>query len=129
MSRITIDTGLECEAADGSLISLPEIAVVETKTLGPPCAIDHFLWSHHRRPVKISKFCTGLAALTPRLPANKWNRVLRTYFDWTPEPAHPDCRQPRAVATHIGAQTVAESTARLGHQSTTPPNANEGSRT
>jgi len=83
-SRITIDTNLQCARPDGSNISLPEIAVVETKTSGQPCAIDHFLWEHHRRPTRISKYCTGLAALTPGLPANKWNRVLRSYFDWTP---------------------------------------------
>ncbi|NNF89515.1 MAG: VTC domain-containing protein, partial [Acidimicrobiia bacterium] len=89
MSRVTIDTNLEVEAADGSALSLPEMAVVETKTSGPPCAIDHFLWSLHQRPTRISKYCTGLAALTPGLPANKWNRVLRTHFGWTPEPVHP----------------------------------------
>ena len=86
MSRITIDTNLEIEAADGSSVSLPEMAVVETKTSGRPCAVDHFLWGRHQRPTTISKYCTGLAALTPGLPANKWNRVLRTYFGWSPEP-------------------------------------------
>ncbi len=83
-SRITVDINLQCKLPDGSSVSLPEIAIVETKTSGQPCAIDHFLWKFHRRPTKISKFCTGLAALTPGLPANKWNRVLRTYFGWTP---------------------------------------------
>ena len=86
-SRITIDTHLQGEAADGSTVSLPDMAIVETKTSGPPCRIDHFLWEAHQRPVKLSKYCTSLAALTPGLPANKWNRVLRTYFDWTPESA------------------------------------------
>lgn len=86
-SRITIDTNLQCERPDGSSVSLPEMAVVETKTSGQPCAVDHVLWKLHRRPTKISKFCTGLAALTPGLAANKWNRVLRAYFDWTPVPA------------------------------------------
>ena len=87
MSRITIDTNLECETNDGSRIWLPEVAVVETKTSGQPCPADHLLWRRHHRPVKVSKYCTGLAAVTPGLPANKWNRVLRTYFGWTPEPA------------------------------------------
>ena len=85
-SRITIDINLECETAGGTSVSLPEMAVVETKTAGQPCAIDRLLWSWRRRPIKISKYCTGLAALTPGLPANKWNRVLRTYFGWTPRP-------------------------------------------
>jgi hypothetical protein len=86
MSRITIDTNLQCETPIGSSISLPAAAVVETKTSGRPCAADRFLWSTHERPIKISKFGTGLAALTPGLPANKWNRVLRTHFGWTPSP-------------------------------------------
>lgn len=93
MSRITIDIGLECKKPDGSRIALPAMAVVETKTSGRPCAVDHFLWSQHRRPVKISKYCTGLAALTPGLPANKWNRVLRTHFGWTPDPDNSPTRQ------------------------------------
>jgi hypothetical protein len=100
MSRVTIDTDLQCERPDGSSVSLPDIAIVETKTSGPPCPIDHFLWEAHRRPVKISKYCTGLAALTPGLPANKWNRVLRTHFGWTPEPARamPGRRTPHQTA-------------------------------
>ena len=98
-SRITIDTNLQCEAADGSTLSLPDMAIVETKTSGQPCRTDHFLWNAHRRPVKISKYCTSLAALTPGLPANKWNRVLRAYFGWIPEPARaaPGCRNPDPV--------------------------------
>ncbi|MFW2340950.1 MAG: polyphosphate polymerase domain-containing protein [Acidimicrobiia bacterium] len=97
-SRITIDTNLEVEAADGSKLTLPGMAVVETKTAGRPCAVDHFLWSRHQRPAKISKYCTGLAALTPGLPANKWNRVLRTYFGWTPRAIKPAAggREPSA---------------------------------
>lgn len=98
-SRITIDTGLQCEDADGSTVSLPDMAVVETKTSRQPCRTDRLLWSAHRRPVKVSKYCTSLAALTPGLPANKWNRVLRTSFGWIPEPARatPGCRNPDPV--------------------------------
>ncbi|MDJ0953160.1 MAG: polyphosphate polymerase domain-containing protein [Acidimicrobiia bacterium] len=83
-SRITVDTELECETPDGRRISLPDLAIVETKTSGRPCSTDRFLWDAHERPVKISKYGAGLAALTPGLPANKWNRVLRTYFGWVP---------------------------------------------
>ena len=88
-SRITIDTGLQCETPDGSRLTLATVAIVETKTSGQPCDIDHFLWAAGHRPIKISKYCTGLAALTPGLPANKWNRVLRKHFGWEPE-AHAD---------------------------------------
>lgn len=84
-SRITVDTDLRWQTPDGSEVSLPDMAVVETKTTGPPSSVDHLLWEAHRRPTKLSKYCTGLAALTPGLPANKWNRVLHTYFGWSPE--------------------------------------------
>ena len=42
------------------------------------------LWAAGNRPVTISKFGVGMAALHPQLPANKWNRTLRRYFGWTP---------------------------------------------
>jgi hypothetical protein len=100
-SRITIDTGLECEAVDGSKVFLPGMAVIETKTPGPPCPVDHLLCGAHQRPVKISKFCTGLAALTPGLPANKWNRVLRTHFGWIPEASPPPEERQHAVAAPL----------------------------
>lgn len=114
MSRITIDTNLRCVAADGSSVSLPDMAIVETKTSGRPCVIDRLLWSVHERPTKISKYCTGLAALTPGLPANKWNRVLRTHFGWTPEPArvNPGCRDPDPA----GAATAAPVDRRVTHR-------------
>ena len=83
-SRVTVDMGFEAEDAHGDIIGLSDVAIVETKTDGKPCSIDHALWRIQRRPVKISKFATGLAALTPGLPANKWNRVLREHFGWVP---------------------------------------------
>ncbi len=82
--RATIDINVEWETPAGSQTSLPGMAIVETKTNGAPCEIDHRLWSMHIRPTRISKYCSGLAALTPGLPANKWNRVLRRYFNWAP---------------------------------------------
>jgi hypothetical protein len=83
-SRTTIDTNVEWETPAGSRTELPGMAIVETKTDGAPCEIDHRLWSMHIRPKKMSKYCAGLAALTPGLPANKWNRVLRRHFNWEP---------------------------------------------
>lgn len=83
-SRITIDTNLKCTSVNGSAVALHGLAIVETKTPNKPCETDRFLWARQQRPTKISKFCTGLAATTPGLPANKWNRVLRTHFGWQP---------------------------------------------
>ena len=83
-SRVTVDIGFEAEDRRGDKTGLADVAIVETKTDGNPCSIDHALWAAHHRPTKISKFAAGLAVLTPGLPANKWNRALREYFGWVP---------------------------------------------
>ena len=59
---------------DGSV--LVAMAIVESKTAGPPSPVDRILWSMGHRPVCVSKFGTGLAALYPELPANRWRRAL-----------------------------------------------------
>jgi hypothetical protein len=51
------------------------MAVVQARSSGPPCAADRVLWAMAIRPVRISKFCTSLAALVPGLPANRWTRA------------------------------------------------------
>jgi hypothetical protein len=94
-ARVTIDLGLTWATlspasryghtlTDGRRAHLTLLALIETKTAGPPSAFDRTLWRHGHRPVTISKYCTGLAALSPDLPANKWNRVLRRHFDRLP---------------------------------------------
>ena len=84
-TRATIDVGLEGEAFGGRRIAVPHLAVIETKSPGPPTPIDRLLWAAHHRPAKISKYCTTLAALDPALPANKWSRTLRTHFGRQPD--------------------------------------------
>lgn len=58
--------------------------VVESKSAGPATPVDRLLWRNGIRPARISKYCVGLAALDPALPANRWNRTLRRYFGWQP---------------------------------------------
>ncbi len=79
-SRITIDTGLTCIHRSGDFVGVPRVAVIETKSAGSPSRTDRLLWAMHYRPVKISKYCTGLAAIDHELPANKWHRVLQDHF-------------------------------------------------
>ncbi|MBN2404367.1 MAG: polyphosphate polymerase domain-containing protein [Coriobacteriia bacterium] len=79
-SRITIDTNLVCAHPSGAFTGIPGLAIVETKSAGPPSRFDHLLWRMHCRPVKISKYGTGLAAIDPSLPSNKWHRVLNRHF-------------------------------------------------
>lgn len=78
--RATIDTSLSWELADGTSLAVPELVIVETKSGHKAGAVDHLLWSRGIRPVSLSKYGTGLAALRPDLPSHKWARVLRRRF-------------------------------------------------
>jgi hypothetical protein len=79
-SRVTIDNDLRWTLADGRSIALPELVIVETKSAARISQADRLLWHGGRRPSLISKYGTGLAALRPELPSNKWHRILRTHF-------------------------------------------------
>jgi hypothetical protein len=83
-ARMTCDAGLVCSAPDGGAVHLDGYVLLETKSPGPATPADRVLWGEGVRPATISKFCVGIAALDPTLPANKWNRTLRRYFAWTP---------------------------------------------
>jgi hypothetical protein len=76
-ARVTIDTDVEAATPDGRLVVLAGMAIVETKSGGPPSVADQVLWSLGHRPTRVSKFCTSLAALRPELPSNKWTRALQ----------------------------------------------------
>jgi len=76
-SRTTIDTDLVwTDAATGRERALVGLAVVETKTGSTPSSTDRLLWRHGHRPVRISKYGTGMAVLHPDLPSSPWRRVL-----------------------------------------------------
>ncbi|MEO5662961.1 MAG: polyphosphate polymerase domain-containing protein [Nocardioides sp.] len=79
-TRVTIDTALGWTwlAAPGESardLDRPGLAIVETKGGSTPSAMDRLLWARGHRPVSISKYGVGVAALhdVPRL---KWHRVL-----------------------------------------------------
>lgn len=74
--RVTLDEGLRFGAGDRTL-GVGEVVVVETKSdsSGPGTA-DRALWRRGHRPVRISKYGTGMCVLHPSLPANRWHRVL-----------------------------------------------------
>ena len=74
--RVTIDVGLFAATLDGLKVGLDGMAIVETKTRGGPCAADRALWRLGHREVRVSKYCTSLAALRPDLPSNRWTRAL-----------------------------------------------------
>lgn len=82
-SRVTIDTGLGWQLPDGSTVHMPHSVIVETKSGRAASDVDRLLWSLGHRPASISKYATGLAALRPELPANRWRPVLRRHFTTT----------------------------------------------
>jgi len=79
-SRATIDTDLRWDRPDGSGFTLPGLAILETKSPSSASAVDRLLWRAGHRPVSVSKYATGLAALSPDLPRNRWGRLLRGPF-------------------------------------------------
>ena len=79
-TRVTVDRALRWRCPDGAVLSRPDVVVVETKTPGAPSSLDRLLWSLGHRPRPMSKYATGLAALDPDLPGNRWTRTLREHL-------------------------------------------------
>lgn len=78
-TRATIDRSLVCTATDGRSTSLDAV-IVESKSLTAAGPVDRWMWANGHRPVKISKCSTGLAALHPELPSNRWRRTIDRHF-------------------------------------------------
>lgn len=85
-ARMTFDAGLRMQAPGGPETPTQNDVVIETKSPGAATPADRWLWNRGLRPIRVSKYAIGLAYLFPHLPANKWNRTLRTHFGWSPEP-------------------------------------------
>ncbi|MFP5311110.1 MAG: polyphosphate polymerase domain-containing protein [Actinomycetes bacterium] len=76
-SRATIDTGVTWQRPGHQPWLLHDAVILETKSGSTAGPLDRHLWAAGVRPARISKFATGLAALRPGLPANRWARTLR----------------------------------------------------
>lgn len=96
-SRLTCDVGLTFTDSGKQYRAPDDLVLVESKTTGSSTPLETNLWRMGHRPISISKYCTGLALLHPQLPANRWNRTLRQYFDWTP--TRHSQQQPHIPAT------------------------------
>ncbi|MFC7531107.1 polyphosphate polymerase domain-containing protein [Actinoplanes sp. GCM10030250] len=83
-SRVTVDSDLTWMLPGGSTVRMPDSVIVETKSARSASDVDRLLWSLHLRPSSISKYATGLAALRPELPANRWHPVLQRHFSGGP---------------------------------------------
>ncbi|QEO14863.1 VTC domain-containing protein [Agromyces intestinalis] len=94
-SRATVDLDLTWvdRGRGGSFpttMTTPDRVIVETKSGTSAGEVDRALWACGHRPARISKYATGLAALRPDLPSNRWHRVLaRDFADARREPGPP----------------------------------------
>jgi hypothetical protein len=87
-SRMTIDVNLGW--SDGTRThETDDLALVETKSLAQPGPVDAVLGSMGLRPVRLSKYCLGVALLHPETAANPWSRTRRQQFGWQRD-AEPD---------------------------------------
>lgn len=90
-ARVTLDTGLSWTLPEGvhagAAAALDDLVVVETKSGSRPGRADRALWAAGVRPVRLSKYATGMA-LTHGLPDNRWHRTTsRLRADL--HPSHP----------------------------------------
>lgn len=83
--RITVDANLRWRSPDGeSLEARSDLLLLEVKSARGRAPADRLLHRHGIRPVRMSKYPSGIGALHPELPANRWHRALRTYAAETP---------------------------------------------
>jgi hypothetical protein len=85
-SRLTIDVNLSWFDGESSHRA-DHLALIESKSMAGPGPADALLHSMGVRPLRISKYCLGVALLHPDLAANPWNRLLITSFDWQRRPS------------------------------------------
>jgi hypothetical protein len=78
--RLTCDVGLSCFDSHHEVRDTGTHVLVESKSSGAGNAPDQILRRFGVRPVSVSKYCVGIAALHPELPSNPWHRTLRRYF-------------------------------------------------
>jgi len=82
--RVTSDVELRYSDT-AAKVQGPDMVVVETKTGNGRGMSDQALSDLGIRPVSMSKYCLGVAALNPELPANKWSRLMKRH-DWARMP-------------------------------------------
>ena len=84
-TRVTLDTDLAWQRPDtGDRLERPGLAIVETKSGATPSAVDRTLWARGHRPVRLSKYGAGAAALDAALPRLKWNDALVRHLGVAP---------------------------------------------
>lgn len=84
--RLTVDSTVAwLDRTSRALFAPTDLTIIESKSGSAPSPADRLLWRAGFRPAPVSKYATGLAALQPHLPSNRWHRVLAR----APFAAHP----------------------------------------
>jgi hypothetical protein len=83
-SRVTVDLDLRW-SDEQSRCAAADLALVESKSAVGSGPVDLALARMGVRPVRMSKYCIGVALLHPDMAANKWNRLLVRHFGWQRE--------------------------------------------
>ena len=78
--RLTCDMGLVCSSGSSKVTDTGTHVLVESKSAGGDGGPDRILRDLGVRPVSVSKYCVGIAALHPNLLSNPWHDTLRRYF-------------------------------------------------
>jgi hypothetical protein len=80
-ARLTCDVSLSCHTERASMSERGTHVLVESKSANGASEADLMLRRLGVRPISISKYCVGIAALRPEVPSNPWNATLSKYFE------------------------------------------------
>ncbi|MGI8814434.1 MAG: polyphosphate polymerase domain-containing protein, partial [Pseudonocardia sp.] len=83
-ARLTCDVSLSCHTERASMTDQGTHVLVESKSTNGASQADQMLRRLGVRPISVSKYCVGIAALHPEVPANPWRTTLDRYFQPTP---------------------------------------------
>ncbi|MFC5288166.1 polyphosphate polymerase domain-containing protein [Actinokineospora guangxiensis] len=80
-ARLTCDVSLHCHDGAASVRDTGRHVLVESKSGAGGSSADRLLRDLGVRPISMSKYCVGVAALHPGVPSNPWRRMLRQHFE------------------------------------------------
>ena len=79
-ARVTLDTDVTCGWGEEQITLRADHVLVESKTGHGTSTVDRLLRSYGHRPVRLSKFCVGVASMATGVPSNPWRRTMRQFF-------------------------------------------------
>jgi VTC domain len=86
-ARLTIDADVSCGWNHAGTRLRSGHVILESKAEGSTSStVDTVLRQMGVRPVKISKYCVGVASLGGSVPSNPWRRTINAYFEPQSQP-------------------------------------------